>query len=442
MDTSTAASTASTTISTAATTTSTTVIKRPKADELRTRAATVSGGGRPQTVLRPMSMWFKETRKRPAEEEIERQSKIIDGIEKMLKIVPEEDEDRMVQLYYELLTARATLNALQEARPMTHSSSRTRTLTIEKISLPVHWWATVTQRERTSFHFFLLFQVDSQVRYTSLVTLHGAEAADELVFDETIKFDSVTHGWPLLAKVYACKTVRKEAVTFSATPKKKAMELAHSVASRLQHTPRKLLERLTHGERRQDETLLADTPRRRTGLDFALIGTVTMCSATLVASPQVVELQMEGADAYPIGSTLCCRMQLTRNESDVVRHEGFLTLFEHPLTSAGVWVRRRVLLDGGVLRCFPDVDTARGEAAQPVDYDLAHYPGAEVRKVPRSDCARLNSFAIVLPGPAGNEVHMAVKMAADSKESRDEWLQRIAAALDDLAAWSQPASEA
>ena len=41
---------------------------------------------------------------------------IIDGIEKMLKIVPDEDEERLVHLQFELITARSTINALQETQ--------------------------------------------------------------------------------------------------------------------------------------------------------------------------------------------------------------------------------------------------------------------------------------------------------------------------------------
>jgi hypothetical protein len=48
------------------------------------------------------------------------------------------------------------------------------------------------------------------------------------------------------------------------TPKKKAIEIAHSVAHHLQqHTPRKLLERLTAGHDRLETTM--DTPRKRAG---------------------------------------------------------------------------------------------------------------------------------------------------------------------------------
>jgi hypothetical protein len=41
---------------------------------------------------------------------------MIDGIEKMMKALSDDDEERFLQLNFELLVARATVRALQEAK--------------------------------------------------------------------------------------------------------------------------------------------------------------------------------------------------------------------------------------------------------------------------------------------------------------------------------------
>ena len=144
------------------------------------------------------------------------------------------------------------------------------------------------------------------------------------------------------------------------------------------------------------------------------VASVIISSSALIALPKVIELQMDGADTFPIGNTLCCTIDLSRNDTDVVKHEGFITFFEQYGDFGGAWIRRRVVLDGSMLRCFSDGDVARGDDAQLSVYDLSKYPGAVVRKIPRSECARINSFAISMPDDGE---HTIIKMAADSKVS-------------------------
>jgi hypothetical protein len=91
------------------------------------------------------------------------------------------------------------------------------------------------------------------------------------------------------------------------------------------------------------------------------VAITTLGSSSLAAHPRVAELQLAGADGVPVGTTLCFQVELTQNAHDLVRLDGFLTFFEQGDTSAGIWVRRRVELEGSLLKCFTNNDNGKDE---------------------------------------------------------------------------------
>jgi hypothetical protein len=71
---------------------------------------------------------------------------------------------------------------------------------------------------------------------------------------------------------------------------------------------------------------------------------------------------MDAQEAFPISSTLCLALSLTRNASDTAHFDNHITFFEQANeTVPGNWVRRRAVLDGPLLHSYTNTDSGREE---------------------------------------------------------------------------------
>ena len=103
---------------------------------------------------------------------------------------------------------------------------------MHQIKLRLHWWATIPQREASSFFLFVALTHKSQSFATRMVRVDGADAPTEVTFADKITFEGVAPGFEIEGQVYCYTYVdphRAEALRRVSTPKK-AMERAAKAA--------------------------------------------------------------------------------------------------------------------------------------------------------------------------------------------------------------------
>ena len=195
---------------------------------------------------------------------------------------------------------------------------------MHQIKLRLHWWATIPQREASSFFLFVALTHKSQSFATRMVRVDGADAPTEVTFADKITFEGVAPGFEIEGQVYCYTYVdphRAEALRRVSTPKK-AMERAAKAARHIRSATPKKLKRLKqfvtsklHGQESRQGTperacvsgsgagSKPATPRSRSGLhgkDFARVATFALGQQVL--GDHNIDLELVDEENHPVGN--------------------------------------------------------------------------------------------------------------------------------------------
>eukprot|EP00043_Microstomoeca_roanoka_P016477 m.168762 g.168762 ORF g.168762 m.168762 type:complete len:203 (-) comp16467_c0_seq55:1468-2076(-) len=159
-----------------------------------------------------------------------------------------------------------------------------RSLTIKQIKLMLHWWATIPDRDVSSFFFFMTLQYKSQSFATRLVRVDGSSNASQVVFKDAIHLENVDPGFTIEARVF-CYTYtdpeKLDAQRRITTPQKaleRLTQVARNTAKNTPQTLRRLKRRIIsriHGRSRSSSrgpsTPDRVVPAARIEKDFILV---------------------------------------------------------------------------------------------------------------------------------------------------------------------------
>ena len=408
---------------------------------------------------------------------IEDQLKLQEGATNMMSALGSADVAVLEEPLKLRLVAQRTLQVL-EATPAAAASIGAcgsegailpRRLTLTEMSVPLHWWSSIPNKDTSSFSFFAVVSTDSRVLATDTIKV-DAGTLDQLVFPHKFVFDHLCAPSDVTVAFYCRRLPLPPApVEGPMTPTKRALAVAHKGAKVCVSSSRQLASRLRHSEVAGSisQRVKASTPKRlgralarakervmelrkkddgnggmtagATGSQpvpvpqFELVGEVTVPFQALRDSPAHL---WSTTETSPVGDHVAFDTELEKMPgvgSDIVI-EGALTFSVLDCgTKRGPtrkWERRWARLNAdGILESWREMRPASGAKA---DVLLALDTSACVRKLTRRECARGHTLVLEEGGPTGVEL---LRVSCDSRDEAHAWESKIADALKDLKTW-------
>ncbi|EGD78349.1 hypothetical protein PTSG_09415 [Salpingoeca rosetta] len=378
--------------------------------------------------------------------ELERHEKVITATERMCQFYSEADSIEPLYHRKAAQVARAAILAKSDEGKV--DTALTRTVTLTQIRLRLHWWATIPNREASSFFLFVTLRYKDQSFATRMVRVDGSSDATEVSLRDTISFENVEPGFTVEAQVY-CYTFtdpeRVQAQRRVSTPKK-AMERMGQAARHIRNaTPRKLkkfrqiisskLSELADsrssraGSRGPATPERPARPRTREGTtrditkDFVQLAEFKLTQSDM--GDHHLDLTLVHGEDHPVGDVVFVSSRISAVQTD--DYEGFLTF----KTDCG-WERFWTVLKNGVMSQYTQIKPRQLLATT----DLSTLPpNTHVQRVSRQECARHHSFDLRALSPIAEEI-VLLRVAGDSKEHQTAWRAALSNTLTRLQAWS------
>ncbi|CAN9499497.1 unnamed protein product [Ophioblennius macclurei] len=321
------------------------------------------------------------------------------------------------------------------------------TVSISNIQLPLkvafvcssHSWAG-----QPSHYFFVLIRCGPcHMEATPLVTTADAQNGDTICFPTSVTLKDVRSSFEIDVEIYSLSNTSGGSSTVDRAAAKSTV------------TPRKLLSTIT----RSSNTLTAAAPptlSARGSSNFSLVGSHKLTLASLGHSKFPLDkMKLEGKIRRLLGDEFQEKvpflsplegniyLQLDSRSHSSVQHQGFLTVFEL-VSGFGGWNRRYFVLEGCELRYWNDPNNRETKDADG-SLSLSSSPSQCVRAVQRNSCARPFTFELVSEGGSGDGNQDALQkqwFSADTKQEKQDWMEKLNQALLDFHTWNRPLAAA
>nr|XP_015223406.1 PREDICTED: actin-binding protein anillin-like isoform X3 [Lepisosteus oculatus] len=319
------------------------------------------------------------------------------------------------------------------------------TLSISDVRLPLKVEFACSARTRAgrpSHYFFVLIRYgSSNIVATPLATAADAKNGDTIAFPTSITLQDIRPNFEIDVEVYslshttnACNSERRP--------------------SKSKVTPKKLLTNITKSNHNQSSAVLPALGSSVRASNFSLVGShkITLTSLGQNKFP-LDKIKFDGkvrkllGDEFqekvpflsPLEGNIYLRLACQSHSN--IEHRGFLTMFED-ISGFGAWHRRWVCLERGNLSYWNYPNDERSKPAVGC-INLTNCTSQCVKPVNRDSCARPNTFELVKLSQQkdAREILSKCWFSADTKEEREEWMEKLNQALLDHRTWKPVVSD-
>ncbi|XP_029951584.1 anillin-like [Salarias fasciatus] len=324
------------------------------------------------------------------------------------------------------------------------------TISITNIQLPLKVEFVCSSHSRAgrpSHYFFVLIRYGPcNVVATPLATTADAQNGDTISFPTSVTLKDIRPSFEIDVEIYSLSNTSGSSGSIDRA----------STKSRV--TPRKLLSTIT----RSSHTLTTAAPpalSTRRSSNFTLVGSHKITLASLGQSKFPLDkMKLEGKIRRLLGDEFQEKvpflsplegniyLQLDSRSHSSVEHRGFLTMFEL-ISGFGVWNRQYFVLEGCELSYWNhpnDRETKEAEGS----LSLSSSPSLCVRTVQRDSCARPFTFELVSSvqqqnegGSSSEEASQKRWFSADTKQEKQDWMEKLSQALLDFHTWNRAPAE-
>ncbi|KAK6320322.1 hypothetical protein J4Q44_G00094290 [Coregonus suidteri] len=320
------------------------------------------------------------------------------------------------------------------------------TLHINSVQLPLKVEFICSARTRTgrpTHYFFVLIRYGHcNIVATPLATAADAQNGDTISFPTSITLQDIRSNFEIDVEVYSLSHTSGNICN---------VDLRSSSRSRV--TPRKLLSTIKRSNHSVTSSIMPALNTRRTS-HFSLVGSHKISLASLGQSKFPLDkMKFEGKirrllgdefqEKVPFLSPLEGNIYL-RLDSDShsnVQHQGFLTMFE-VVNEFGAWHRRFFVLEGNHMSYWNHPND-RGSKVAEGSISLSSSSSQSVKPVKRDSCARPYTFELVSGIQTAQQDDQSALakcwFAADTREDRGDWMEKLNQVLLDLHTWTRQA---
>ncbi|XP_066569971.1 anillin, actin binding protein 2 isoform X2 [Amia ocellicauda] len=318
------------------------------------------------------------------------------------------------------------------------------TVCISDVRLPLKVEFVCSARAKTgrpSHYFFVLIRYGSNnIVATPLATAEDAQNGDTIAFPTSVTLQDIRSSFEIDVEVYSLSQTGSTHHTERRSTKSKV-------------TPRKLLSTKSKSHPSQSSTLSAMGVSIRNS-NFSLVGShkITLTSLGQNKFP-LDKMKFDGkvrkllGDEFqekvpflsPLEGNIYLRLEYQSHSC--IEHKGFLTMFED-ISGFGAWHRRWFSLQGSSLSYWNYPNDERSKAAVEC-INLANCTSSCVKPVQRDSCARPNTFELVGARTLckdDREILAKCWFSADTKEEREEWIEKLNQSLLDHRTWNPAVS--
>ncbi|XP_021449829.2 anillin isoform X3 [Oncorhynchus mykiss] len=320
------------------------------------------------------------------------------------------------------------------------------TVSINSVQLPLKVefvCSARTQTGRPTHYFFVLIRYGPcNIVATPLATAADAQNGDTISFPTSITLQDIHSNFEIDVEVYSLSHTSGNTCN---------VDLCSSSRSRI--TPRKLLSTIKRSNHRVTSSTMPALNTCRTS-HFSLVGSHKISLASLGHSKFPLDkIQFEGkirrllGDEFqekvpflsPLEGNIYLRLDSESHSN--VQHQGFLTLFE-VVNGFGAWHRRFFVLEGNHMSYWNHPNDQGSKVAEG-SISLFSSSSQSVKPVKRDSCARPYTFELVsgIQTAQQNDQLALAKgwFSADTREDREDWMEKLNQVLLDLHAWTHRA---
>ncbi|XP_042267642.1 anillin isoform X2 [Thunnus maccoyii] len=317
------------------------------------------------------------------------------------------------------------------------------TVSITNIQLPLKVEFVCSSNNRTgrpSHYFFVLIRYGPyNIVATPLATAADAQNGDTISFQTSVTLKDIRSTFEIDVEVYSLSHTSPINCSMDRTTTKSRV------------TPRKLLNTLTRSSNSLTSAALPAINTRRSS-NFCLVGSHKITLASLGHSKFPLDkMKLEGKIRRLLGDEFQEKvpflsplegniyLKLDSESHSNVQHQGFLTMFEL-IGGFGVWRRGYFTLERYTMYYWNhpnDKETKEAEGS----ISLSSSPSQCVRPVKRDSCARPFTFELAsnIPQQQDDSQEALAKcwFAADTKQERSDWMEKLNQALLDFHTWNR-----
>ncbi|XP_072925719.1 anillin-like isoform X3 [Hemitrygon akajei] len=365
--------------------------------------------------------------------------------------------EKRVALLSELNRLKGEGNATSrtEAAQPTNSPEPCRgTVSISNLRLPLKAefvCSAQCKQGKPSQYFLLIIKCDPHnIVATPLATAEDAHQGDTIIFPTIITLGDIHYKFEIDVEVYSLAQTSNETTT---TAKRR------SSRSKVM-TPKKLLTSITKTSV-QSPGASPTVSRSIRASKFVLVGSHTITLASLGKEKFALDkMKLDGkvrqllGDEFqnkvpflsPLEGGIYLKLQCHFNSS--VEHSGFLTIFQD-VSGFGAWHRRWFVLSGDVLSYW----TYPNEVKHKKPFgciNLADCTMEKIEPASREFCSRPKTLEMITTRPQSKDdcESLTVQchnnlcftkywLSADTKEERNQWIEKLNQALINLRTWKQ-----
>ncbi|XP_062317229.1 anillin, actin binding protein 2 isoform X2 [Osmerus eperlanus] len=316
------------------------------------------------------------------------------------------------------------------------------TVSISSVQLPLKVEFVCSARNRTgrpSHFFFVLIRYGAcDIVATPLATAANAMNGDTISFSTSITLKDIRSNFEIDVEVYSLSHTSGNACPVERSTAKSRV------------TPRKLLNTFSKSNHSGPSSGLPARSARRSS-NFSLVGShkITLDSLGQNKFP-LDKMKFEGkirkllGDEFqekvpflsPLEGSIYLRLDSEGHSN--VQHQGFLTMFE-VVNEFGAWHRRFFVLKGGHMFYWNHPNDQGSKVAEG-SISLSSSSSQSVKPVNRDSCARPFTFELVsniqTQQQDGHRSLAKCWFCADTRQERDEWMNKLNQVLLDIHTWS------
>ncbi|XP_039195585.1 rhotekin-2 isoform X2 [Crotalus tigris] len=384
-----------------------------------------------------------ERGRRGAAEQLEMETRMRDGLRKLLAASSRRDQAMRAAKALALCDARlralrADLRRRNEAAAGRCSDFAAEDRTacrgkvgISDLRIPLMWKDSdhFNNKDRTEhYSVFCLFKIGAEVYDSDLLIVD--KAATDICLENATIFEGAGPDFQLKVEVYSCCCGEGP---LTLTPRKLVKKLKTSLGK---STGKKFSSAL---EQSSLETLLL-TETATPGLGYSLLASASLSLESAQEGFHAHSLSLLGNEDspswLPLYGTMCCRLVAQPDCMTQDAMAGFLK--EQP--SGGVpgetWRRRYCVLRGGRLLCFsaPEEREAVVEPALSVPINR----GTQIRPVDKEAGGEANLFSVINPEPGEAAARL---FQAESRQDLRKWMEAFRQHFFDFSQWKHCCEE-
>ncbi|MBN3298225.1 ANLN protein, partial [Amia calva] len=296
------------------------------------------------------------------------------------------------------------------------------TVCISDVRLPLKVEFVCSARAKTgrpSHYFFVLIRYGSNnIVATPLATAEDAQNGDTIAFPTSVTLQDIRSSFEIDVEVYSLVNHNKtfSPIVLAATLSAMGVSIRNSNFS-LVGSHKITLTSLGQNKFPLDKMKFDGKVRKLLGDEF----------------------QEKVPFLSPLEGNIYLRLEYQSHSC--IEHKGFLTMFED-ISGFGAWHRRWFSLQGSSLSYWNYPNDERSKAAVEC-INLANCTSSCVKPVQRDSCARPNTFELVGARTLckdDREILAKCWFSADTKEEREEWIEKLNQSLLDHRTWNPAVS--